>query len=64
MDKPVDNCRKQAEWYTTLKPWQNNDELNLSHEERAKRREIESKPIAEAFFSWAESGIVKKTAQL
>jgi hypothetical protein len=31
------------------------DELGLTYEERAKRREIESKPIAEAFFAWAES---------
>jgi len=31
------------------------DELNLSPEERAGRREVESRPIAEAFFAWAES---------
>jgi transposase len=31
------------------------DELNLSHEERFKRRNLESKPVAEAFFAWAKS---------
>jgi len=31
------------------------DELELSHEERAKRRVLESKPVAEAFFEWAQS---------
>jgi transposase len=31
------------------------DELGLHHQERAKRRNIESKPIADAFFAWAES---------
>jgi hypothetical protein len=31
------------------------DEENLSPKERAKRRELESKPVAEAFFAWAES---------
>jgi hypothetical protein len=30
------------------------DEENLSHEERAKRRELESKSVAESFFAWAE----------
>jgi len=30
------------------------DEEVLTHEERANRREIESKPVAEAFFAWAE----------
>jgi len=35
------------------------DEENLSHEERAKRRELESKPIAEAFFAWAEDLLPK-----
>jgi hypothetical protein len=31
------------------------DELNLNQDERAKHRELESKPIADAFFAWAES---------
>ena len=31
------------------------DGLDLSNEERAERRNLESKPIAEAFFAWAES---------
>jgi transposase/uncharacterized small protein (DUF1192 family) len=35
------------------------DELNLSNEERAKRREAASKPIAEAFFAWVESMLPK-----
>ena len=34
------------------------DEENLSYEERAKRRILESKPIAETFFAWAESVLV------
>jgi transposase len=29
------------------------DELNLNHEERAKLRKLQSKPVAEAFFAWA-----------
>lgn len=35
------------------------DEQNLSYEERGKRRNIESKPIALAFFEWAESMLPK-----
>ena len=31
------------------------DEQELGYEERAKRRDTQSKPVAEAFFSWAES---------
>ena len=31
------------------------DEQALGYEERAKRRNLESKPVAEAFFAWAES---------
>jgi hypothetical protein len=31
------------------------DEAGIDHEERSKRRILESKPIAEAFFAWAES---------
>ena len=31
------------------------DEQNPSHNERAERRQIESKPVAEAFFAWAQS---------
>lgn len=31
------------------------DELNLTHEERRRQRNLQSKPIAEAFFAWAES---------
>lgn len=31
------------------------DELNLTHEERAEQRILKSKPVAEAFFAWAES---------
>ena len=31
------------------------DEEHLSRENRAKRRNLESKPVAEAFFAWAES---------
>ncbi len=33
------------------------DEEGISLDERAKRRELESKPIAEAFFDWAKSTI-------
>jgi hypothetical protein len=35
------------------------DESNLSGEERLKRREAESKPVAEAFFEWAGSMLPK-----
>ncbi len=35
------------------------DEENISLEERAKRREAESKPIAEAFFDWVKSAIAQ-----
>ena len=35
------------------------DELNLIDDERTKRREAESKPIAEAFFEWVESMLPK-----
>ena len=31
------------------------DDEELSHENRAERRNLESKPVAEAFFAWAES---------
>jgi hypothetical protein len=31
------------------------DEEGIGHEERTKRRELEAKPIIEAFFAWAES---------
>jgi transposase len=31
------------------------DELNLTYEERAEQRILKSKPVAEAFFAWAES---------
>ncbi len=31
------------------------DESGINYEERARRRNLESKPIAEAFFAWAES---------
>jgi hypothetical protein len=31
------------------------DEENLTYDERKRRRELESKPIADAFFEWAES---------
>lgn len=34
------------------------DEENISHEERLKRRLADSKPVAEAFFAWAESVLV------
>lgn len=30
------------------------DEMNLDHEERKKLRELQSKPVAEAFFAWAK----------
>jgi transposase/FtsZ-binding cell division protein ZapB len=35
------------------------DELELTHDQRRKRRELESRPIAEAFFEWAESMTAK-----
>ena len=35
------------------------DEQNLTYEQRAKWRILESKPIAEAFFEWAESMLPK-----
>ena len=31
------------------------DEQEIGYEERARRRNLESKPVAEAFFAWAES---------
>jgi transposase len=31
------------------------DEEELSHEQRKQRRELESKPVADVFFAWAES---------
>jgi transposase len=44
----LDYCNKLFEFERKY------DEENLSHEERANRRELESKPVAEAFFVWAE----------
>jgi transposase len=35
------------------------DEAGISHEERAERRNLESKPVAEKFFAWSED-MVKK----
>jgi hypothetical protein len=35
------------------------DELELNYDERARRRETQSKPVAEAFFKWAESMLPK-----
>jgi len=37
------------------------DELNLNKDEREKQRALESKPIADAFFAWAESMLPQTT---